>query len=184
MAGEEVVMAKIRRNGPCPCGSGSKAKRCCYGAHEAVESGLLPQELGDDAIAELNGTDEVELRVYFDQLLYLPEIDTSLQVRLPGIITPDMDRAINALRDDDDEEFDEALERVVSAVDSADRRLELAQAVLRLRDQGQIKQKFAAIAVLELDRAESMVFRSSVAESLAILAGDQRTPAGLLVATR
>jgi hypothetical protein len=95
-----------------------------------------------------------------------------------------MDRAINALRDDDDEEFDEALDKVVSAIDSADRRIDLAQAVLTLRDQGQIKRKFAAIAVLELDRNESMVFRSSVAESLAILAGDQPTPAGLLVATR
>jgi hypothetical protein len=177
-------MAKIRRNEPCPCGSGSKAKRCCYGVDEAAEPGLLPPELGDDAIADLNGTDEVELRLYFDQLLYLPEIDTSLQVRLPGIITPNMDRAINALRDDDDEEFDEALERVVSAVDSPERRLELAQAVLRLRDEGQINRKFAAVAVLELDRAESMVFRSSVAESLAVLAGDQPTPAGLLVATR
>jgi len=167
-------MAKFRRNGPCPCGSGSKAKRCCYGTLEEVVGGMLPQELGDDAIAVLNGTDEVELRAYFDQLLYLPEIDTSLQVRLPGIITPDMDRAINALSDDDDEEFDEALDKVVSAIDSADQRLDLAQAVLRLRDQGQINRKFAAIAVLELDRGESMVFRSSVAESLAILAGDQR----------
>jgi hypothetical protein len=149
-----------------------------------VDVGLLPQELGDHAITDLSGTDEVELRTYFDQLLHLPEIDTSLQVRLPGIITPDMERAINALRDDDDEEFDEALEHVVSAIDSADRRLELAHAVLKLRDQGQIKRKFAAIAVLELDREESMVFRSSVAESLAVLAGDQTTPAELLVATR
>jgi hypothetical protein len=148
-----------------------------------VDVGLLPQELSDHAIEDLHGTDEVELRTYFDQLLDLPEIDTSLQVRLPGIITPDMDRAINAKRDDDDEEFDEALGKVVSAVDSADRRLELAQAVLRLRDQGQIRRKLAAIAVLELDRTDSMVFSSSVAESLAILAGDQPTPAGLLVAT-
>jgi hypothetical protein len=53
---------------------------------------MLPRDLGDDAIADLNGTDEIELRTYFDQLLYLPEIDTSLQVRLPGIIAPDMDR--------------------------------------------------------------------------------------------
>ena len=174
-------MAKLRRTGPCLCGSGSKAKRCCYGTQEAVDSGMLPRDLGDDAIADLNGTDEIELRTYFDQLLYLPEIDTSLQVRLPGIIAPEMDRAINALRDDDEEE---ALDKVVSAIDSADRRIDLAQAVLTLRDQGQIKRKFAAIAVLELDRNESMVFRSSVAESLAILAGDQPTPAGLLVATR
>ena len=79
--------------------------------------------------------------------------------------------------------FDDALARVVDAIDSADRRLDLAKAVLRLRDQGQIKRKFAAMAVLELDRPESMTFRSSVAESLAVLAGDQRTPAGLIVAT-
>ena len=39
------------------------------------------------------------------------------------------------------------------------------------------------MAVLELDRPESMIFRSSVAESLAVLAGEQRTPAGLLLAT-
>ena len=176
-------MAKIKRNGPCPCGSGSKAKRCCLGTGEPRHDGMLPKEVGDAAIADLNGTDEIELRAYFDQLLYLPEMDTSLQVRLPGIITPDMERAINALRDDDDEGFDEVLDKVVNAIDSPERRLALAEAVLRLRDQGQITRKFAAMAVLELDRPESMVFRSSVAESLAILAGDQRTPAGLLVAT-
>ena len=84
-------MAKIKRNGPCPCGSGSKAKRCCYGTGEPVHDGMLPKEVGDAAIADLNGTDEIELRAYFDQLLDLPELDASLQVRLPGIITPDMD---------------------------------------------------------------------------------------------
>ncbi len=176
-------MAKIRRNEPCPCGSGSKAKRCCYGTQEPLHDGMLPKEVGDAAIEDLNGTDEIELRAYFDRLLDLPELDASLQVRLPVIITPDMERAINALRDDDDEAFDDALARVVDAIDSADRRLDLAKAVLRLRDQGQIKRKFAAMAVLELDRPESMTFRSSVAESLAVLAGDQRTPAGLIVAT-
>ena len=104
-------------------------------------------------------------------------------MRLPGIITPDMDRAIDALRDDDGEAFDDALDQVLDAIDSPERRLALAEAVLRLRDQGQITRKFAAMAVLELDRPESMLFRSSVAESLAVLAGEQRTPAGLLLAT-
>jgi len=176
-------MAKVKRNGPCPCGSGSKAKRCCFGTQEPVHAGMLPREVGDAAIADLAGTDEIELRVYFDQLLDLPELDTSLQVRLPGIITPDMERAINALRDDDGAGFDDALDKVLNAIDSPERRLALAEAVLRLRDQGQIKRKFAAMAVLELDRSESMTFRSSVAESLAVLAGEQRTPTGLLLAT-
>ena len=38
-------MAKIRRNEPCPCGSGSKAKRCCYGNNEETEIHCLPFEL-------------------------------------------------------------------------------------------------------------------------------------------
>jgi len=176
-------MAKVKRNGPCPCGSGNKAKRCCHGTREPVHDGMLPKEIGDAAIADLGGTDEIELRVYFDQLLDLPELDVSLQVRLPGIITPDMERAINALRDDDGERFDDALDKVLNAIDSPERRLALAEAVLKIRDQGQIKRKLAAMAVIELDRPESMTFRSSVAESLAVLAGEQRTPAGLLLAT-
>lgn len=176
-------MAKIKRNEPCPCGSGSKAKRCCYGTEEPVHDGMLPREVGDAAIVDLNGTDEIELRAYFDRLVDLPELDTSLQVRLPSIITPDMARAINALRDDDGDTFDDALDKVLDAIDSPERRLALAEVVLRLRDQDQIKPKLAAMAVLELDRPESMLFRSSVAESLAVLAGEQRTPAGLLLAT-
>jgi len=40
------------------------------------------------------------------------------------------------------------------------------------------------VAVLELDREESAFLLSSVAESLAVLAGNQPTPAGLLVATK
>ena len=176
-------MAKIKRNGPCPCGSGSKAKRCCYGTQEPLHDGMLPSEVGNAAIDDLKETDEIELRAYFDRLIDLPELDVSLQVRLPGITTLDMERAIDALRDDDYDGFDEALDQVIDAIDSPERRLALAEAVLRLRDQGQITRKFAAMAVLELDRPESLVFRSSVAESLAVLAGEQHTPAGLFLAT-
>lgn len=176
-------MAKIKRNGPCPCGSGSKAKRCCYGTTERVHDGLLPREVGDAAIDDLQGSDEIELRVHFDRLIDLPELDVSLQVRLPGILTLDMEGAIDALRDDDYDAFDDALDQVLDAIDSPERRLALAEAVLRLRDEGQITRKFAAMAILELDRPESLLFRSSVAESLAVLAGEQQTPAGLLLAT-
>ena len=144
---------------------------------------MLPKEVGDGAIEDLSGTDEIELRVYFDGLVDLPELDESLQVRLPAIVTPDMERAIDALRDDDYDGFDDALERVLGAIDSPERRLALAEAVLRLRDQGQIQRKFAAMAVLEIDRQSRCSSRSSVAESLAVLAGEQRTPAGLLLAT-
>ena len=130
-------MAKIRRNGPCPCGSGSKAKRCCYGNDEAREIHHLPAELCEEVIPNLKRLDRDEFRALFDQLLYLPEIDTSLQQRL-GILTPDLDRAIGALEDDDVEVFEEVLYKVVADIDSPDRRLELAQAVLTLRDEGRV----------------------------------------------
>ena len=134
-------------------------------------------------VPDLRGIDEIELRSLFDELLYLPEIDTSLQLHL-GIFTPTIDQAINAIQDDDVEVLDQAIDRVVAEVDSPSRRVELAQAVLTLRDQGRIPPDLAATAVLELDRQESRFFLSSVAETLALLAGDRSTPAGLILATR
>jgi hypothetical protein len=96
------------------------------------------------------------------------------------------DRNIGAphLRTGDDEGFDRALEQVVPTLDTLDNRITLARAVVALRDRGRIPAKLAAVAVLELDRPESMLFLSSVAESISVLAGDSCTPAGLLVATR
>ena len=156
-------MAKIRRNGPCPCGSGSKAKRCCYGNDDAIEIHHLPAELCEGVIPDLKSIDRDEFRALFDQLLYLPEIDTSLQLHL-GILTPDMDRAISALQDDDVDTFDEVLDEVVADIDSPGRRVELAQAVIALRDRGRIPPDLAAAAVLELDGRVSTLLLSSVAE--------------------
>jgi len=175
-------MAKIQRNGPCPCGSGNKAKRCCYAPQNELRA--IPVDLCQQAMSDLAGTERVEMYALFDELVYLPEIDISLQVRMPGILTPEIHRAVGALRADDGEEFDRALPDVVRMVDTVDRRLELVRAVVRLRDQGRIPSKLAALAIFELDREYSSLFHSSVAESLGVLAGEQRTPTGLLVAAR
>jgi hypothetical protein len=184
MAREEVVMAKVKRNGPCPCGSGNKAKRCCYGNERLFDNELVPKELCEAVISDLAGTSKLDMRSLFDQLVSLPELDLSLQVPLPLIRTPHLDRAVRALQDDDGDVFDQELAHVVPLIDDADHRSTLARAVLALRDQGLVPKKLAALAVLELDRETSTFFISSVAESIAVLAGDQRTPSGLLVATR
>jgi len=177
-------VAKVKRNEPCPCGSGIKSKFCCKQPHKYVDVKVLPLDLCQGVVNDLVGTTEAELRDLFDQLLYLPELDASLQVRLGGIITPEVERAIHALRCDDVEEFDRALDKIAPTVDTLERRVELARAVVELRALGCIPAKLAALAVLELDREESTFFISSVAESIAVLAGDRRTPAGLLVADR
>jgi len=177
-------MAKVRRNGPCPCGSGHKAKRCCYGNEQLFDNELVPKALCAEVISDLADTSEIEMRSLFDQLIYLPEVDLSVQVPLPLIRTPHIDRAIGALQDGEDDVFDHELAHVVPLVDDAEHRTTLARAVLALRDQGRISSKLAALAVLELDRETSTFFMSSVAESIAVLAGDQHTPSGLLVAAR
>ena len=175
-------MAKIRRNGPCPCGSGSKAKRCCYGNHWETAIHCLPLELLGWVVPELEGIDAVEVRSLLDELLYLPVLDPSLQLRL-GILTPTMDAAIGAIQDDDVDVLDELIHKVVAEVDSPRRRAELIRAVTALRDEGRIPSELAAMAVLELTRKRSAFFLSSVVKSLAVLAGDRSTPTGLIVAT-
>jgi hypothetical protein len=152
--------------------------------HAYVDIRVLPLDLCQSVANDLPGSTQAEMRALFDQLVYLPALDASLQVSLPGVITADMDRAIDALRNDQGTVFDEALGRVVPAVDTLERRIELAQGVIALRDQGRIPAKLAAVAVLELDREESVLFLSAVAESLAALAGSEPTPAGMLTATR
>ena len=90
---------------------------CCHGNDGALEIHRLPADLCEEVIPDLKRIDRDEFRALFDELLYLPEIDTSLQLRL-GILTPDMDRAISALQEDDVEVFDEVLDKVVADVDS------------------------------------------------------------------
>jgi len=84
-------MAKVQRNGPCPCGSGNKAKRCCHGPHKFVDIRVLPLgSLPGRHQRPRRAPYETEMRSLFDRLLYLPELDSSLQLRLPGILTPDI----------------------------------------------------------------------------------------------
>ena len=42
------VLPKVRRNDPCPCGSGKKAKKCCWNKRLAALGGM-----GDEETVEL-----------------------------------------------------------------------------------------------------------------------------------
>ena len=171
-------MAENRRNGPCPCGSGSKAKHCCFGIQQTGAVHCLPPELRKEKeVVLVTETDKADLRSLFDQVRYLSEMDTALWTRL-RTLTPDMDRGIDALQDDDDDEFDRAPSKVVPEVNSMERRFELAQAVLTLRVLGRIPPRLAAIAVHLLVGEESTLVQSPIPESLAVLVGDLRRPAG------
>lgn len=180
-------MAKVGRNETCPCGSGRKAKRCCYSA-ERLEAEVQVRRrlrtLVAQSLPDLADVDGDELRELVHQAIHLPERDLSLQVRLPALASPEVERAAAALLADDDYEFDDWVMKVALQLATPERRLEVAQAVADLRDQDKIDRRVAAVALLDLGEAsESAVFLASVAESIAVSAGRERTPSGLLVAS-
>lgn len=180
-------MGKVGRNELCPCGSKNKAKRCCYSPERLLEGDHVRrafQELCASVAHDLDGVSHEEFHELFHEAIHLPEADLSLQVPLPKVSSPEIERARKAL-DRDDDAFDEELYSVAGALDTPRRRLDLAQAIVALKDKAMIDKRVAAVAVFDLSDGErSAVFISSVAESLAVSAGECRTPAGLLVAAR
>lgn len=185
MVTEEVAMAKVKRNEPCPCGSTKKAKRCCFSTErvaEAAEVRRAFQILCKEAAPALVDVERLEFDELFHQAIHLPELDLSLQVCLPTLFSPAIERARAALEDDDIDAFDDALWEVAEEMDTPERRLAMARAIIALRDAGKIDPKVAAVAMFDLSEGTiSAVFISSIAESIAVSAGDARTPAGLFV---
>ena len=83
----------------------------------------MPLEVCRDAALDLEGVSNAEIHALFDEMIYLPETDISLQVPLPRLVTPEIDRAISAL-DGGGEAFDRELNQVVPTVDTPERRIE------------------------------------------------------------
>lgn len=178
-------MAKVGRNDPCPCGSAKKAKRCCWSPERLTDDAQVHrafQDLCREAATDLDDVERAQFYELFSEAIHLPELDLSLQVRLPTVFPPAIERARAALDDEDTETFDDALWEVAEQLDTPRRRLELAQAVIALRDAGRVDPKVAAVAVFDLSEGDSSaLFISSIAESIGVSAGDTRTPSGLFV---
>jgi hypothetical protein len=177
---------KPGRNSPCPCGSQLKAKRCCLADPErrvtTPRATLARMQSG--IAADLAGVDGDQFRSLYDEMIYLPELDMSMHMSLPLLHTPEIDRAARAITDGDDDRFDTALRDVRPTVDTVERRLQLAYAVIALRDTGRISRPFAAIAIIDLNQPDSALITSALAQAIAVAGGQEQTPSGLLVAAR
>ncbi len=178
-------MAGYRRNDPCPCGSGRKAKRCCGvsrgpGAEELARGFLAAQAL--PAALELACLAERELRRLFDDLVELPSLDLSLVLRLPDLLSPELSRLLDAVEDDDHDAAEEALPAALARVDTVEARAALARAVLALRDAGRVAPRVAALALVDLEGGGEALLTASLIQAAAIAVGAARTPGGLLVA--
>ena len=179
-------MANRKRNQPCECRSGRKAKFCCglttgpsvtelaraflAGVRQEAALTLLP--FSRETIAKLHA-----------EVLELPQLDTSLQVAVPGLITPDVDALLEAVERDDVEAVEAALPPVLARVDTPLERDRLARAVCSLRDVGRIARPVGACALLELGSPQlDALMTAALVQSAAVALGRTPTPGGLLIA--
>jgi hypothetical protein len=184
-AERRYAMAKVGRNDPCRCGSGAKAKRCCLAdpllavaSPRAVLARLKPV-----VAVDLAGIDREWFNEIYEEVLALPELDVSLHLRLPGILTPEIEEAMFSYTDKDEDVFEEALHAVVATLGTFERRLELGEAVLRLRDHGVVPPEVAAVAIFDLNEEGSQLLLSSLAQAIAVKSGAEATPSGLILAS-
>jgi SEC-C motif len=178
-------MPRPGRNEPCPCGSGHKVKRCC-GQQRGPSTDQLARahvaQLARQAIPDLAGLSDRALDHLSEQLIDLPSVDFSLLVTLPKLIGPDLQRLREAIEHDDPDWGWDALTAVHQQIDTPQQRAQLADAIVRLRDQRRVNRRQAAYALLDLDSRSTRLIAASLLEAVAISIGANRTPGGLMIA--
>jgi SEC-C motif len=179
-------MAGVGRNQPCPCGSGVKAKRCCGVRRGPSETELAKAFLREQCRVSspllrrvINDVDDlIEL---YAAVAELPRMDLSCQLRLPRLLSPELERLRSAIVDDDVDELEEALPDALVQVDNPLVRADLARAVIALREAGRIAEEVAAAALLDLDSDADALVREALVAAVAVDCGATPTPAGLVL---
>jgi hypothetical protein len=173
------------RNDPCPCGSGRKTKRCCGQQRGPSEDHLARAHLAalaHDAAHDLAGLSEQALEVLWEGLFDLPTIDLSLHVKLPELITPELQRLGDAVADDDPDRGWDELRTVTNQIDTPQQRARLADAILRLRAHRRLTRSQAAYAIYHLSTPSQHLLAASLTHTIAVAVGARRTPGGLRIA--
>lgn len=89
---------------------------------------------------------------------------------------------MDAIAEDDPQQFDEALPPVLKRFDTPVNRAALARSVLGLVEAGEIDEDLAAVAIFDLTNPEtSALLGASLIQTLSLAVGKAQTPAGLIV---
>lgn len=180
-----MAMAKLGRNERCGCGSGRKVKRCC-----GTQRGPSPQDLAwvflrDQArkfAPVLGDYEPFEIAELLDRMIELPVRHLSLQVRLPRIARPELERLRAAMVAGDD--LVNAVSDATAVIDGPLLRVTLAEAAGELCHQDELDIESAATIMVDLARPNSLFVSAALIAATAVSLGRCPTPAGLLVAAR
>jgi len=179
-------MAGVGRNEPCWCGSGVKAKRCCGvrrgpSGPDLARAFLVEQRRASSPVLRRAINDVEALVELYEAVAVLPRVDLSCQLRLPRLLSPELERLRSAIAEDDGDEIQQALPDALAQVDNVLVRADLARAVIGLREAGRITEEVAAAALLDLDSDADALVREALIAALAVDCGAARTPSGLVL---
>lgn len=179
-------MAGVGRNEPCSCGSGVKTKHCCGvrrgpSGPELARAFLVEQRRASSPALRRVINDVDDLIELYEAVAALPRTDLSCQLRLPRLLSPELERLRSAIADDDVDEIQHALPDALAQVDNVLVRAELGRAVIALREAGRITVEVAAAALLDLDSDADALVREALVAALAVDCGAARTPSGLVL---
>jgi hypothetical protein len=180
-------MAQQGRNERCPCGSGRKVKHCCgvrRGPAEAELAKAFLYQQARTAAVVLDARSDPEVVALLDAAVGLPKQDVSMQLGLPRLLSPALERLRAAVADDDPDEVAAVLPVALAEVDTPIVRAGLVRAVLVLRDAGRVSDEIAAAVAVEQASRSTTLLRASLLAAVAVGVGAATTPAGLLVVSR
>jgi hypothetical protein len=173
------------RNQPCPCGSGRKAKHCCGQqrgpCQDQLDRAFIAQHAHWAAI-EIGDLPTTVLHDLWRSIIELPDLDLSLVVPLPTLISPELEQLLQAALDDDPDTAEELIPTVLETIDTPHQRAQLARAVLNLRDAGKLSTRHAAAAIIDLAGETHTLLRASLLNAILIKTGRMQTPSGLRIA--
>jgi hypothetical protein len=114
-------MAQQGRNERCPCGSGRKAKHCCgvrRGPSEAELAKAWLHQQARSAALVLAARSDDEVVALVDAATLLPRQDVSMQLPLPRLLSPALERLRAAIAEDDPGEVEVAVPAALAEVDT------------------------------------------------------------------
>ncbi len=180
-------MAERGRNERCGCGSGRKVKRCCgvrRGPSEAELAKAFVYQQARSAAFVLDERSDDEVVRLLDEAARLPQQDVSMQLGLPRLLSPVLERLRAAVADEDPDEVAAAVPAALAEVDTPIVRAGLVRAVLALRDAGRVSAEVTAAVAVEQASRSTTLLRASLLAAVAVSVGAAATPAGLLVVSR
>jgi hypothetical protein len=129
----------------------------------------------------LRGYDEFEIDQLLEQVIQLPVHHLGLQVRLPRIAPPELERLRTHIYKRTDDIVD-AVQDAAAVIDGPHPRLALAAEAAELCQRDEIDLEELAAIIVDLAQPTSLFFSASLIATTAVHLGRCPTPAGLLVA--